>query len=51
MLAPAGRADKSDFNTVNAVTPDGTVYDMVAVFPEYAMLPEIIGTAYCFNNG
>ena len=31
-LAPAGNADRSDLNTLTAVTPVGTVYDMVAVY-------------------
>ena len=30
-LAPAGSADRSDFNTINPVTPDCTLYFMLAM--------------------
>jgi hypothetical protein len=38
------------FLTCTAVTPVATVYVMLAVVPEYVMLPDSVGAANCFNN-
>jgi hypothetical protein len=38
------------FRTCTAVTPDATAYVMLAVLPEYAMLPDSVGAAYCANK-
>jgi hypothetical protein len=35
------------FFTCTAVTPEATVYVMLAVVPEYVMLPDRVGTANC----
>ena len=32
------------------MTPDATVYVMLAVVPEYVMLPDSVGVANCFTN-
>jgi hypothetical protein len=38
------------FRTCTSLTPDATAYVMLAVLPEYAMLPDSVGAAYCANN-
>jgi hypothetical protein len=38
------------FRTCTAVTPVATVYVMLAVFPEYVMLPDSVGAANCFSK-
>ena len=38
------------FSALTRVTPDCTAYVMLAVLPEYVMLPDIVGAAYCTNK-
>ena len=38
------------FIAITCVTPDSTLYVMVAVLPEYEMLPDIVGAVYCTSN-
>jgi hypothetical protein len=49
-LASLGNALRSDFTTLNAVTPESTVYVMDAVLPEYAMPPNNTGAVNCLIN-
>jgi hypothetical protein len=38
------------FSALTRVTPDCTAYVMLAVLPEYVMLPDSVGAAYCAIN-
>ena len=38
------------FRTCTAVTPESTLYVMLAVLPEYVMLPDNVGAANCFSK-
>ena len=51
MVTPVVITVLSDsFRTCTAVTPAATVYVMLAVLPEYVMLPDSVGAANCANK-
>ena len=49
-VASEGSALRFGCNTLTAVTPEATVYVMLAVLPEYVMLPDSVGLAKLPTN-
>ena len=49
-VAPEGSALRFGCNTLTAVTPEATAYVILAVLPEYVMLPDSVGLAKLPTN-